>query len=66
MSEWISVEDSLPSIGEYVLWLDGDKTMGHHPPFYHIDRINARGECTVNYLHNYTAWMPLPEPPVDL
>lgn len=63
MNEWISVKDRLPQYGVYVLWLDGDKTMGHHAPFHHIDKINSRNEAMVNYIHNYTHWVPLPEPP---
>lgn len=65
MSEWVSVKDKQPPIGEWVLWLDGNKTMGYHSPFHHIDRINQRGECLVNYFHKYTHWMPLPEPPKE-
>jgi hypothetical protein len=65
MSEWVSVEDRLPCSGEWVLWLDSDKTMGQCPPFHHIDKINKRGEALVNYRHNYTHWMPLPEPPKE-
>ena len=60
-SGWINIEDRLPSSGEWVLFLDGSKTMGHHPPFHHIDKINNRNECLVNYLHNYTHWIPLPD-----
>lgn len=63
MSEWISVKDRLPAIGEWALWLDGEKTMGHHGPFLHVDKINHRKEAFVNYIHNYTHWMPLPAPP---
>ena len=63
MSEWISVKDRLPSAEVWVLWMDSEKTMGHHGPFHHVDKINHRKEVLVNYLHNYTHWMPLPEPP---
>lgn len=61
MSDWISVEDKLPSERLWVLWHDGKQTM--NPPYIHIDYINHRKEAFVNYLHNYTHWMPLPEPP---
>lgn len=60
---WISVKDKLPNPKQWVLWLDGNKTM--HAPFVHIDYINERQEACVNYLHNYTHWQPLPEPPSD-
>ena len=63
MSEWISVDERLPPAHEWVMWFDGNYTMGHYRPFHHIDKINSRKEATVNYLHNYTHWMPLPPPP---
>ena len=62
---WISVDDRLPEIDEFALWLDGKQSMGHHQPFVHVDKINKRGECLVNYLHNYTHWQPLPQPPKE-
>ena len=61
MREWIKVSERLPERKRWVLWLDGNKTM--HAPFVHIDYINDRNEACVNYLHNYTHWMPLPAPP---
>lgn len=65
LPKWISVEDRLPPVGLWVLWLDGDKTMTPHNAQCHIDKINKRGECLVNYTHNYTHWMPLPQPPKE-
>jgi hypothetical protein len=63
MSEWISVDDRLPKAGEWALWLDGEKTMGNYDLFHHVDKIDSRKEALVNYIHNYTHWMPLPAPP---
>ena len=65
MNNWISVDDRLPPVGEYVLWVDGNKTMSPYLPQQHIDRIDKRGECLVNYLYNYTRWQPLPPPPME-
>lgn len=59
--KWISVEDKLPPIDTWVLWIDGDKTMDPRGSDYHIDKITERGECLMNYIHNYTYWMPLPK-----
>jgi hypothetical protein len=66
MSEWISVKDRLPNIGEHCLWFDGNATMSDYLRI-HIDFTCKAGgnkvDCAVNYLHNYTHWMPLPQPP---
>ena len=61
--KWISVEDELPPKDVWVLWLDGEQTMAPYNDARHIDKIDNRGECVVNYIHNYTHWMPLPQPP---
>ena len=62
MSKWIRVCDRLPPIGVKCLWCDGKRTICS-VNLYHIDEINKYGDCSENYLHNYTHWMPLPEPP---
>jgi hypothetical protein len=64
MGEWISVKDGLPEKGNNVLFLDGDASI-LSDCYVHIDCIDSNGECFENYLHNYTHWMPLPEPPKE-
>lgn len=61
MSEWIKCSERLAERNQWVLWLDGEKTM--RTPFVHVDRINEKNEAFFNYLHNYTHWMPLPDAP---
>ena len=61
--KWVSVEDELPPKDVWVLWIDGKQTMTPHNATCHIDKIDNRGECLVNYIHNYSHWMPLPQPP---
>ena len=60
--EWVKITDEQPPVGVWLEFFDGDKTMGHHQPFNHVDKINKRGEAQVNYLHNYTHWRLLTAP----
>lgn len=52
MSEWISVEERLPSEGVLVIVWDGK--------YYDIVLM---GEHNFHTEENVTHWMPLPEPP---
>ena len=63
--EWISVDDKVkPEKNKWLLWLDGNKTMEDNEGlWHHVDMINNKGECLINYAHNYTHWMLLPKPP---
>ena len=60
--EWVKITNKMPPLNVWLEFYDGDKTMGHHPPFNHIDILNKRGEATVHYIHNYTHWRPLTAP----
>lgn len=60
--EWVKITDEQPPTNVWLEFFDGDKTMGHHQPFNHIDKINKRGEAQVNYIHNYTHWRLLTAP----
>ena len=62
---WMLINEKSPPINTWLLFLDGNKTMGHHPPFVHIDILNHRKEAANNYMHNYTHWMHLPEAPLN-
>ena len=59
---WSDIDKRQPPHGEWLEFYDGNKTMGHHPPFNHIDIVNKRGEAQVNYIHNYTHWRQLTTP----
>lgn len=63
--EWISVEDRLPPVDEWVLFFDGDRTMDTSNCPIYMDKLDKRGEALCNYLHNYTHWMPLPNQPEE-
>lgn len=61
MSKWISVKDSLPKEGQYVLYYcvnygKIDKTQ------YYLDTFLATSKA----FNNVTHWMPLPDAPEDL
>ena len=59
MSEWISVEDRLPNIGQNVLTYDG-----HNRVFCSVRQNHQfKIHYTVWDHDNVTHWMPLPEPP---
>lgn len=65
MSEWIKVNERLPEPNTTCLWFDGYSSMSGKPMMY-VDKIVATEygfDCIGNYLHNYTHWMPLPQPP---
>ena len=67
MIDWISVEDRLPDVGDECLWFDGKETISIGLQM-HIDTLITTyyGHCcVVNYLHIYTHWMPLPQPPAQ-
>lgn len=60
----ISVEERLPPAGERVLFYDGNETVANKPNIYHVDYIaHDKSDTVVNYLHNYTHWLPIPELP---
>src|SRR5690625_368782 len=67
--EWQPIETA--PIGIWCLFLDGRGTMeaaiyGHA---VHVDKVLQKAdnepihETFYNYYHNYTHWMPLPQPP---
>ena len=56
MSEWISVEDRLPEIDDYVLWYNP----AHGGCF--IEALDKDGSLQ-DMCGASTHWMPLPEPP---
>lgn len=60
--EWFKISENKPPAGEWLEFYDGEKSMGHHLPFNHIDILNHRMEARVNYLHNYTHWRHLSSP----
>jgi hypothetical protein len=63
--EWISLKDRLPETDVQCLWYDGENTMFRDSKM-HIDLLTSTHygfDCVVNYLHNYTHWMPLPPAP---
>lgn len=65
LPRWIPVSERLPQKNKFVLFLDGKNTMDKCERVY-VDKIveSVSGcDCFENYLHNYTHWMPLPEPP---
>lgn len=58
--EWISVDERLPDMGEYVL------AVSPHSHELLIVRRNRHGyvDYKIDY-HEITHWMPLPEPPKE-
>ena len=59
MSEWISVDDTLPSQAEDVLMYDGWViTIG----WYNLHVFETQSPDQVMF--DITHWMPLPEPPL--
>ena len=67
MSEWTSVKDRLPDVGDECLWFDGGETISIGLQI-HIDTLIKTDygfDCVVNYLHNYTHWTPLPPLPAQ-
>lgn len=61
MSEWISVEDRLPTIDEFVLLLVyWPKTSSHAIGYLHIDGNYRIGR---HIIEDVTHWQPLPPPP---
>ena len=60
-NEWISVEDRLPSNGDYILMTDGLQIalgwMNHSREEF--IQVNTWADLTSSVTH----WMPLPEPP---
>ena len=66
---WRDVREELPELNVECLWLDSNNTM-YSDIQVHIDcltksTIHGNVCCAVNYLHNYTHWMPLPTPPTS-
>jgi len=63
--KWISVKERLPATRTECLWFDGNSTI-YADIKVHIDSLVPTSCglcCAVNYLHNYTHWMPLPAAP---
>ena len=56
MSEWISVADMMPQIGDHVLIFDNDGAG--------VGTYNGKYWATDGFIcHAVTHWMPLPTPP---
>ena len=74
-SEWISVEDRLPEIGEYVIAFDGEEQKVVKMTTYQEGSIGYQQglrDCWFEYtshnnyafkFYNVTHWMPLPQAP---
>ena len=61
MSEWISVNESMPDGNIIVLVFDGDEVeMGSHNEHFGWAIYELDGPSTRNFV---THWMPLPAPP---
>ncbi len=66
MSEWVSVEDRLPTIREHVLTISKDLLYDYI--VCHWDGSSWVCNCNCregSYHENVTHWMPLPKPPID-
>ena len=71
MSEWISVKDRTPNVGEYVLVADWYAGVNHgmakayYNSLWFIDKdsLDVWGDYTVDLGFDPTHWMPLPESP---
>lgn len=71
MSEWISVKDRMPNVGEYVLvadWYSGinyGMVKAYYNSLWFIDEdsLDVWGDSKVDLGFDPTHWMPLPEPP---
>ena len=59
MSEWISINDRLPKVGQKVLTYDGSKRVFCCV----VERHRFKVHYTVWDHSNVTHWMELPEPP---
>lgn len=59
---WHKISEKAPPEKTWIEFYDGNQSMGHHPPFNHIDRVNHRGESRVNAIENYTHWRYLSMP----
>ena len=53
--KWISVDDRLPDVGDFVIWTNGDWVA-------YTTFVAKTGFITSTHV---THWMPLPEPPID-
>ena len=76
MSEWISVKDRMPKVGEAVFTIEvfKDKPATNHV----VAQLDKEGKWLVGYTLNSeryvlvvfetfpTHWMPLPKPPTEL
>lgn len=74
MSEWISVEDRLPDVGQQVLCLgiepfEDEEGNTSHRNVYDLGEIEKKGYSLAMYAYDFDAyathWMPLPEPPKE-
>lgn len=71
MSEWISVRDRLPKIGQRCIWYLTCESLGFLPGEkyhdYSLDHFGWKGNLITHpdkYItFTYTHWIPLPEPP---
>lgn len=64
VQEWISVDDELPDVGEYVVCIAKRNPFSRFMPM--VARIEKNGwvnPMTEQYISEVTHWMPLPQPP---
>lgn len=66
VQEWVSVNDRLPEVGEYVVCIAKRNPFSRFMPM--VARIEKNGwvnPITEQYISEVTHWMPLPEPPKE-
>ena len=64
VQEWISVNDELPKVGEYVVCMAKRNPFSRFMPM--VARIEKNGwvnPMTEQYISEVTHWMPIPHPP---
>ena len=64
VQEWISVDDELPQVGEYVVCIAKRNPFSRFMPM--VARIEKNGwvnPITEQYISEVTHWMPIPQPP---
>ena len=64
VQEWISVDDELPEVGEYVVCIAKRNPFSRFMPM--VARIEKNGwvnPITEQYISEVTHWTPMPEPP---
>lgn len=64
MSEWISVKDRMPDVGEWVLTFSEKALVDIEDFPFDIGYLRPDGEWRhIGWEYEVTHWMPLPEPP---